>query len=378
MSKKLIILITLIILVYGCGLGNFVLPEIEAEPELPAGIYFFYSQECNICMVQLQKIEKLAESTSNYSLSKYEISENRDNLELMFFLLDEFGKDNLDFSIPIVFIGDQVLTGEQEIENRLKLLLDRPFSSSGDKIAAAIAQYRGGSGEGITGSSRLTALPAVVVAAVIDSINPCAIAIILFLISSLFLSASKKKVLIYGSIYIGTIFIIYLGIGLGFIYFLDSINISPLFFAAVGILLILAGLFSVKDYFWYGRGPSLGIPGFLKKYIQGNIEKATVISVIIVGILISIFESTCSGAVYIGILSLISSQGLNLRLMGLLLLYNFIFILPLLIIMIAFYFGLPVKKINRWLIQKRRKVYRLIAGVVLISLGIYLIIYFLV
>jgi len=220
-------------------------------------------------------------------------------------------------------------------------------------------------------------LPAVIVSALIDSINPCAIAIILFLISTLVLNKDKKRTLVYGSIYVGTIFIVYLAIGFGFIYFLDSIKISPLFLVAVGAVLVMAGIISVKDYFWYGKGPSLGIPAPVKKVIERNIQRATILSMIFIGLVISVFEATCSGAIYLGILSLIATRGLNLKLAGMLILYNFIFILPLLVILAVFYFGIPVKKLNRWIIHKRRKTYRLIAGIVLIFLGVYLITYFL-
>ncbi|MDZ7836671.1 MAG: rhodanese-like domain-containing protein [Actinomycetota bacterium] len=65
MSKKLIILIALIIMVYGWGLATLYFRRFEAEPEPPAGIYFFYSQECDICMIKLQKIEKLAQVSEN-------------------------------------------------------------------------------------------------------------------------------------------------------------------------------------------------------------------------------------------------------------------------------------------------------------------------
>lgn len=352
------------------------LKELYAQPEAVQKVYFFYSEECDVCQVQLEEVKAMAEDSNSFSLATYEISTNRENLELLFYLLDRFAPHNFDFSIPVVFIGSQALIGEQDIGNSLEIYLNQPDAQFSDATEEAVNQFWQSKNQNQDTAQKFLTIPAVIGAAAIDSINPCAIAIILFLISSLFLSADRKKVLIYGSIYIGTIFLVYLGLGLGFIYFLKSINISSLFFVVVGALLILAGLLSLKDYFWYGKGPSLGLPGPIKQSIQHHIEKATVASVITVGILISIFESTCSGAIYLGILSLVSSRGLDARLMGLLLLYNFIFVLPLIVIMVAFYFGFPVKKINRWLIQKKRKAYRLITGIVLISLGVYLIIYF--
>ncbi|MCG2789901.1 MAG: hypothetical protein L6405_08165, partial [Actinomycetia bacterium] len=133
---------------------------------------------------------------------------------------------------------------------------------------------------------------------------------------------------------------------------------------------------SIKDFFWYGKGISLGIPKPIAGFIERNIKKATLFSMISIGLIVSVFEFGCSGAVYLGILSFIEKQGLSLKLLLLLILYNFIFILPLLIVLIVFYFGFSIKKISRFYIQKRRKLYRLISGVVLIFLGIYLIVWF--
>ncbi len=128
----------------------------------------------------------------------------------------------------------------------------------------------------------------------LDSINPCAIAVIIFLISTLLLGKNKKSILNYGIIYIITIFVVYMSLGLGFIYIIKSINIPDLFFLIFGGLLIAIGLLSIKDFFWYGKGISLGIPLKVKKIIESNINKATILSVIFIGFLISLFETACS------------------------------------------------------------------------------------
>ncbi|MGM0366904.1 MAG: cytochrome c biogenesis CcdA family protein [Actinomycetota bacterium] len=337
------------------------------------GIYFFYSEECEVCHQELQKLEEIAEKDAGFYIRTYEIGKDSQNLEILFYLLEQYGMEDFDFSIPIVFIGESVLAGRGGISRGLGNALDEASRLQYDPAARLIDAY---SQNGLLESPYIT-LPAVVISALIDSVNPCAIAIILFMLSTMVLSRDKKRTLAYGLIYAGTIFAVYLGLGFGIIYFLDSLRISPLFLVAVGAVLVIAGAVSIKDYFWQGKGPSLGIPSPVKKVIERNIQKATILSMVFIGLVISIFEATCSGAIYLGLLSMIATRGLGLRLTAMLLLYNLIFVLPLLVILAVFYFGFPVKKLNRWLIQKRRKTYRLIAGIVLIFLGVYLVIYFL-
>lgn len=346
-------------------------PRIAHASEAKA-VHFFFSEECDICYQELDKLKEIVEKEPGLYIRTYEIGKDTQNLEILFYLLDQYGKKDLDFAIPIVFIGDDVLIGRPGLSTGLKAAVADASTLKYDRPASLIEDF-GGKDPGI---NPYITLPAVMVSALIDSINPCAIAVILFLLSAIVLNKDKRKAVTYGSIYIGTIFLVYLGLGLGIIYFLESIRIPSLLLLVIGSVLVIAGLVSIKEYFWQGRGPQLGIPSPIKKIIEKNIQKATILSMILIGILISVFEATCSGAIYLGVLSLIATRGLNIRTGGLLVLYNFIFIMPLLAILAIFYLGLPIKKLNRWLIQKRRKTYRLMAGFILIFLGIYIIIFF--
>ena len=109
----------------------------------------------------------------------------------------------------------------------------------------------------------LPTLGLVLGSAAIDSINPCAIGVLILMISVILGGKhSVGRMLFLGSLYIFAIFVTYLLAGLGLLFFLGSV---PLFVTEylsifVGTLVILFGLVEIKDYFWYGRGFSLGIP----------------------------------------------------------------------------------------------------------------------
>ncbi len=108
----------------------------------------------------------------------------------------------------------------------------------------------------------LPTLGTVVITALIDSINPCAIGVLILLISMLAVYKSKSDLLKYGLIYIFFVFFTYLLAGLGILYFLTVI---PLYLTeyisiVVGVLVVAGGLIEIKDFFWYGEGITLSIP----------------------------------------------------------------------------------------------------------------------
>lgn len=340
-------------------------------------IHIFYSKDCDSCHRVLESLNKIKLDNPGVELATYELSE-KDNTSLLFYLFDTMGVEELDYKIPVIFLGGDIFLGEDKFNEGFEDKLDEVLGKNkfDDSTGELINKYYIGAPEDkdVSGKNYIR-IPVVIVSALADSINPCAIGVIIILISSIIATKNRKYALVAGIIYIAVIFIVYFLLGLGFIYLTRNIQIPRLFFIILGAILIILGLFSAKDFYWYGKGFSLGIPSPIKQIIEKNIYKATIISILIIGVLISIFEATCSGAVYFGILSIISKTGMTLNSLLILLLYNFIFILPLLIILLVFYFGIPARKVQRLFIQKNRRIYRLVLGLMLIMLGAYLIVW---
>src|SRR5690606_14559681 len=114
-------------------------------------------------------------------------------------------------------------------------------------------------------------LSLVVISAAIDSINPCAIGVLILMVSVVLGGkGSMRKLLTLGGMYIGAIFLTYLIAGLGLIYFLSSVPlyVSEYLALIVGSIVILAGILEVKDFFWYGKGFSLQIPPYFADKIH--------------------------------------------------------------------------------------------------------------
>ena len=216
--------------------------------------------------------------------------------------------------------------------------------------------------------------PVIITTALVDSINPCAIGVLILLISTLLtMSHDKKRMLIVGSIYIAAIYIVYFLAGIGLLLFIQRLNIAQPLSIFVGSLVIILGLIEIKDFFWYGRGFSLAIPSRYIKYIEEHAKHITTSAAIILGAFVAAVELPCTGGPYLAITTWIAqSNTLPVKALYYLLVYNFIFILPLLVILAMVYFGVHIQQIKRWK-QDYRRWMRLFIGIILIALGILLI-----
>jgi len=215
----------------------------------------------------------------------------------------------------------------------------------------------------------LPTLGTVITTALIDSINPCAIGVLILLISVMIAFKTKGEMIYYGFFYILAVFVTYVLAGFGILYFLSSIPlyISEYISIVVGSLIIIAGMIEIKDFFWYGRGITLAIPPQRAKQIHEMTKKITLPGVILLGIFVAGVELPCTGAPYLAILLLLS-QNFNFAAFLMLILYNIIFVLPLIVILLMVYFGFKIQHIKRWK-QNNRRYMRLASGVILIFLG---------
>lgn len=218
-----------------------------------------------------------------------------------------------------------------------------------------------------------TSLPTiitVVLTAAIDSINPCAIGVLLLMMSVIVSGGqTTRRLLFLGSVYIFSVFMVYLLAGLGLLYFLGSI---PLFVTEylsilVGTFVVIAGLLEIKDYFWYGRWFSLQIPVVFSQMLRGYAARTTVFGVAFLGAFVAAVELPCTGAPYLAIIAVLS-QNFNFQAFLLLVLYNIIFVAPLIIMLIMVAGGMELKRLEVWK-QESKGTMRLAMGLTMIGLG---------
>src|SRR3989344_2256446 len=218
--------------------------------------------------------------------------------------------------------------------------------------------------------SELPTILTVLVTDAVDSINPCAIGVLILMMSVVLAGGGTvRRMLFLGFVYTAAVFAVYLAAGLGLVYFLGRIPIIVTEYLSirVALLVVVAGVLEIKDYFWYGRGFSLAIPASMAKKIEGFASHTTVWGIAGLGAFVSAVELPCTGAPYLAIITILS-QYFDIWAFLLLVLYNVIFVSPLIIILILVASGKKIQEIKGWK-QDNRGFMRLAIGVLLIGLA---------
>ena len=191
--------------------------------------------------------------------------------------------------------------------------------------------------------------PLVAVAALIDSINPCAFSILLLTIAFL-LSIGKMRsgILKIGGAYIAGIFAVYVMIGLGLLQALHLFA-TPHFMAQIGASLLLAlGAVNIINEFFPSFPLKLRIPETAHRRMAGLMERASVPTAFLLGGLVGLCEFPCTGGPYLMIIGLLHDQATYLTGVAYLLFYNVLFVLPLVTILALASSGALLNKVQAW------------------------------
>ncbi len=206
---------------------------------------------------------------------------------------------------------------------------------------------------------RRWSLSAVLIAGFMDGINPCAFATIIFLVSYLtFVGKKGREILIYGIIFTSGVFIAYLLAGMGLMAFLHQLRSFPLIskgiYLLIGIFALTLGIVSLYDYVLFRRGQvakwKLQLPMSMKKKIHGIIReqsqfKGGLLATFGAGFVIAICTVICTAQVYLPTIGFIMKiPELRTHAIFNLLLYNIMFIVPLVAVFVSTFFGVTSEK----------------------------------
>jgi len=218
-------------------------------------------------------------------------------------------------------------------------------------------------------------LPTVIVAAAIDGINPCAFTVLLLFITSMLatlqaggqsINTIRARLLGQGGIYIAAVFLTYLALGVGLLKTLDFFTRQHLPARIGALAAILFGLWMLKDFFLPDLGWRLQAPSQIGTMAREMAKKATIPALIVGGFLIGLCTVPCSGAVYLGVLSLLALQPSALLGYSYLILYNLIFVLPLVVILIAASARPTLNRLAHWNLHHKEWVRLALGGGVVV------------
>ena len=210
-------------------------------------------------------------------------------------------------------------------------------------------------------------------AGLIDSINPCAFGVLIFLMISLLQMGNRKKALRTGLLYSVIIFITYFLAGVGLFSFIQKIGgIRDIIYLTVGVIVLILAAVEFRDYLFARKGKEsiLKISSKIKPFIEKYSKQGTILAILILGVVVALFELPCTGGIYLGIISMLS-QNVGAAYFYLFV-YNLLFIAPLVIITFLVYKGMSPEKLQAWN-SKNRTWMKLGATIILLLLAIYLV-----
>jgi len=229
----------------------------------------------------------------------------------------------------------------------------------------------------------------------VDGVNPCAFTVLIFFLSFLsFAGYGRRQIIVLGSVFILTVFLTYLAIGLGIFEFLHNLPnfeiVSKIIYFITACLAIVLGFLSLYDWWIFKKTKDpdkikLKLPGMVKKQIHGVIKdhtkdksnKQSVIKLALTalscGFIVSLLESVCTGQLYVPtIVYVLGVPGLKAQAWLYLLLYNLMFIVPLVTIFMFALFGVTSEGFAKIAKLHLAKI-KLITAFVFFFLGLFLL-----
>jgi len=377
------------------NLGGVDLPEVEptstpeaplsdASEEAPIHVAYFYQVGCPECdRVQLD-LNYLQHQYPQLVIHEFDV---REQTGLAEWLGERAGVPELRrLTAPAIFVGDQALVGDEQVHARnLETLFAQYVDTGAEPVwheanpaaeSAAVA--------GIIERFRSFGLLTVLVAGLVDGLNPCAFATLVFFISYLaFVGREGRDVLLAGGAFALGVFLTYLGVGFGVLKFLATLPFldaaSRWIYGVTAVLCLILVVGSLYDWWKARRGKAtemrLKMPNRLRRRVNKAIReradaRAFVPVTFVTGVVVSVIELACTGQVYLPtILFVLGVPEMQAQAGFYLVLYNLMFILPLVVVFVLAYLGTTSQQLGMLIHRHTAKVKLATAGLFLLLAG---------
>ncbi|MEA3459463.1 MAG: hypothetical protein U9R11_02110 [Chloroflexota bacterium] len=369
----------------GAGGVDYPLPASEsaAEPSAPIKggkpihLAYFHQAGCAECDRALYDLTFLQSQYPQLVVDSFSIPEDA---ALSEWLGQHYGVlEGKRLTAPAVFVGEDYLLGDEVNPRNLQALVKKYASKGADRVWEDWEQEK--AEVSIVERFRAFGVVTVIAAGLVDGVNPCAFATIIFFVSYLAVSGCKgKEILGVGSAFTLGVFLAYLLIGVGFWKFLQAIEFLTILgrwvYLLTAVLCLFLAFFSVLDYLKARRGEigdmALNLPHGLRMRINRIIRpsrtaQAYIWTAFLTGLAVSIIELACTGQVYLPTLIFVMGvPSLRVRAFVYLLLYNLFFIFPLVVIFLLASYGTTSKELTHFLQVRAATIKLAMAGLFLV------------
>ena len=383
--KKLIFLFFLV----------FLLPfKVLANEQV--NVYVFHNYNCEHCKKALEYFNQVIKEDKQVKLYEYELLKdehafNRNLYKDIVNLLDI----NLG-GVPLIIIGTNYYVGFSEslketYQNTIKFYKENDYKdivgiklglvdeNNNPIIKTQEKEYKVDTIFGTINLKNLSLPIITIIIGLVDGFNPCAMWILLFLITMLFNMQNKRKMWILGLTFIGTSGFVYFLFMMAWLNVTDFINSVHLLQVLVGIFAIIFGSVNIYHYFKEKKEDGcVVIKKEKRKFVFSRIKKIvesksfvlSIIGIITLAVIVNLIELLCSLGLPVMYTEILSINNLSRNeYLRYIFLYIFFFILDDLIVFIISMITLKSTAIS----TKYNKYSHLIGGLIMLIIGLLMI-----
>ena len=378
--------------------------SVDAKEKIT--MYFFHGDGCPHCAAEEKFIKENKEIFSDINIVKYEVWHNDENVELLRRVINKFAMESN--SIPYNVIGNTVITGYSDSAGTGNKIINaiKYYKANPDKYKDIVKEVKNGNmkkaelnEEAINyeGSAHIIKVPllgkvdlekislgfATVLIGLIDGFNPCAMWILLFLISVLIGMKDKKRMFIIGFTFLLASALVYMAIMLSWINIVIQLSTTNMFRNIIAIVAIIGGIINLRSYMnSLNEEDSSGcevVDDKKRKKIFNKIKKFTkekslflaLIGVIALAVSVNIVELACSAGLPLVFSELLLINNITgIQSLMYVLIYILFFLIDDIIVFSIAMFTMEATGLS----TKYNKYSHLIGGIIMLIIGILLIV----
>jgi len=363
--------------------------EKDANEQPIIHLYFFWSEKCPHCLKARPDIIEMDKEYSWMKLHSLELVQHPENIETFVSMAAILGKEAM--TVPALMFCGNSITGYDDKKTTGQLLRvyllacyqfakeyepdnGIPFAFDQNKLTTLDIPVLGNV------SADDFSLPVLtVLIAGMDAFNPCAFFVLLFLLSMMVHVRSRSRMALIGGVFVffsGAVYFLFMAAWLNLFIYLGELRVMTLIAGAVAVLI---ALINIKDFFWLKKGFSLSISDNAKPKLFDRMRNllrldsmpTVMFATIVLAVIANSYELLCTAGfpmVYTRVLTLraLSAESYYLYLA----LYNLIYIVPLMTIVVLFTIKLGSRKLS----EHEGTILKLLSGVMMLLLGSMLIV----
>lgn len=373
----------------------FILPSINAEEKKQVNVYLFHSNTCSHCKAEIEFLNEIQKEYENLKINLYEINDVKENKELMIKIKEKLNIDSP--MVPFTVIGDYYYIGYNDgVKDGIKNLIEKYTSEEQYDVIKDIidgkdvSNFKIKNGEinkistvfGEIDPAKVSLPILSVIMGAIDGFNPCAMWVLIFLITMLFNMENKKRMWALGITFLVTSALIYL------VFMFVWLGVATKLLTTISWLKLLIGLIALIGAF-------INLKGFIKsivkkdagcevvdnskrKKIISKIKKYTseksfilaMLGVMLLAISVNAIELACSAGLPVLFTNVLALNDVNfIEKCIYIFIYIFFFLIDDIIVFFVAMFTLNIKALS----TKYTKYSHLIGGIIMLIIGILMI-----